>query len=76
MSPVLPRIDQKWIGCQSSGEVNDTSFLHFCSNEVKGEMACCIRQDVKGYVGAYIYLFNPGKFTMNSTKSFHWLHFL
>lgn len=76
MSPVLQKIDHKWINCQSSGEVNDTSSLHFCRNEVTGEMAHCIRQGTKGNMGAIIYLFNIGKFNTNSTESFQQLHFL
>lgn len=54
MSPVLQKIDHKWINCQSSGEVNDTSSQHFCRNEVTGEMAHCIRQGTKGNMGAFI----------------------
>lgn len=56
MSPVLQKIDRKWIDCQSSGEVWDISSLHFCSNEVKGETAHRRRQDMKENVGACIYL--------------------
>lgn len=56
MSPVLEgrsKVDQLSDSWGRSG-----ASLTFCSNEVKGEMAQCIRQDADRNVGADIYLFD------------------